>query len=68
MSEGLCGVKVNEVDDHNSQLGDFKSGEDNVSSPLFDFFSLSAEDQKQFQEMLSGEPSGFCPKRWNREE
>ncbi len=65
MSEGLCGVKVNEVDIYNLKSGE---GEVDVSCPIFDLSALSAEDQKQFQEMLSGEPSGFCPKRWNREE
>ena len=62
MSKGLCGVRVDEVDDHNSQLGDSKS------CPIFDLSALSAEDREWFQELLSGEPSEFCPKKWAREE
>ena len=65
MSEGLCGVKVNEVDIYNLKSGE---GEVDVSCPIFDLSALSAEDREWFQELLSGEPSEFCPKKWAREE
>jgi len=44
------------------------STDDKSNGQIFNLDPLSAEDQKQFQELLSGEPSEFCPKRWAREE
>ena len=67
MSKGLYGVRVDEVDDHNLKLKSGE-GEGDVSSPIFDLSALSAEDREWFQELLSGEPSEFCPKKWAREE
>lgn len=62
MCEGVFGGMVH-IDELFPQP-DSSSSSDKGNGRIFNSSYLSAKEQKEFQEMLSGEPFEFCSKKW----